>query len=396
MRRPRALRRSQGLRCVCNRRHRARRGRRDETNPDAAEHPVGQGGHIIRSLRSGARSCPHRPHRRGLVGQDSSCRPAALWNAPWAAIAEAQCGIISRCQLLEIGLTPAQAKADVTNGRWQRMHPGVYATFTGSVDPLGRVWAAVLYAGRGAAASHGTALWLSRLLDEPPTIVDVVVPESRRVLAQSGLRVHRRRELNGCDVRYLVNPSALPPRLRVEEAVLDGCGTATASVAVDLVLRATQRRLTTADRLRLSLERRPRHRWRVLLLDVLSEVDDGVASPLERRYRRDVEHGHRLPAGARNQGEPRPAGGRWYRDVRYRPWHVIVELDGREAHPPDGAFRDMRRDNVAALAGESTLRYGWRDVAGDPCGVAVQVGAVLKLGRWTGRPRPCGAGCQAR
>ena len=114
--------------------------------------------------------------------------------------------------------------------------------------------------------------------------------------------------------------------------------------------RATQRRLTTADRLRFSLQRRPRHRWRALLLDVLSDVEDGVTSPLERRYRRDVEHGHGLPAGARNQGEARPGGGRWYRDVRYRPWRVIVELDGRAAHPMDRAFRDMRRDNIAALA----------------------------------------------
>ena len=207
------------------------------------------------------------------------------------------------------------------------MYPGVYATFTGMVDPVGRVWAAVLYAGRGAAASHGTALWLGRLVDEPPAVVDVVVPESRRVLPQPGLRVHRRRELDGSDaVRYLINPSASPPRLRVEECVLDGCAAATASGAVDLVLRATQRRLTTADRLQVSLQRRPRHRWRALLLDVLSDVEDGVASPLERHYRREVEHGHRLPTGARNRGEPRPGGGRWYRDVRYRPWHASSSL----------------------------------------------------------------------
>ena len=324
-------------------------------------------------------------------------RSAAPRRTVWAPIAEDQAGVISRGQLLQVGLTAAQAKADVANGRWQRMYPGVYATFTGVVDPVGRVWAAVLYAGRGAAASHGTALWLGRLVDEPPAVVDVVVPESRRVLPQPGLRVHRRRELDGSDaVRYLINPSASPPRLRVEECVLDGCAAATASGAVDLVLRATQRRLTTADRLQVSLQRRPRHRWRALLLDVLSDVEDGVASPLERHYRREVEHGHRLPTGARNRGEPRPGGGRWYRDVRYRPWHVVVELDGRAAHPADGAFRDMRRDNVAALAGDTTLRYGWRDVVDDPCGVAMQVSAVLGLGGWTGRAQPCGAGCSVQ
>ena len=317
----------------------------------------------------------------------------ALWHAPWAAVAEAQCGIISRSQLLEIGLTPAQAKVDINAGRWQRMLPGVYATFTGPIDTLGRVWSTVLYAGHGAAASHGTALWLCRVFDEPPPILDVVVPESRRVLPQPGLRVHRRRGLDDADVRSILHPSAQPPRMRFEKAVVDVGDTASASEAVDLVLRATQRRLTTADRLRFSLQRRPRHRWRALLLDVAvgcrgrSDFAAGAQVPARRGAR------PRAARRARNQGEPRPGGGRWYRDVRYRPWRVIVELDGRAAHPMDRAFRDMRRDNTAALAGETTLRYGWRDVAGDPCGVAAQVGAVLRLGGWTGRPQPCGANC---
>jgi very-short-patch-repair endonuclease len=80
----------------------------------------------------------------------------------------------------------------------------------------------------------------------------------------------------------------------------------------------------------------------------------------------------------------------------YRAWNVIVELDGPEAHPPDGAFRNMRRDNDSAVAGDTTLRYGWRDVVGDPCGVAAQVGAVLSLGGWVGRPRQCGPACTVK
>lgn len=317
----------------------------------------------------------------------------ALRQVPWAEIADAQSGIVSRGQLLGIGLTVAQAKTDLTSGRWQRVLPGVYATFTGRIDPLAHVWAAVLYAGRGAAASHGTALWLSRVQDHPPATVHVMVPESRRVLPQPGIRVHRRRELDQTDPAVLINPTARPPRLRIEQAVLDQCHIATETDAIDLILRVTQRRLTTADRLRRSISRRPKLRWRSLILEVLREVEDGVASPLERRYRREVEQRHHLPGGARNIGESRPTGGNWYHDVRYRSWNVIVELDGREAHPRHRAFRDMWRDNVAAVAGDAALRYGWRDVAGDPCGVARQVTAVLRLGGWTGRPRPCGPGC---
>ncbi len=91
--------------------------------------------------------------------------------------------------------------------------------------------------------------------------------------------------------------------------------------------------------------------------------------------------------------EVRGFGGRWYRDVRYPGWRVVIELDGREAHPPEALFRDMVRDNRAVIAGDRALRYGWREVVGDPCNIAHQVGEVLTLGGWTGSPRPCGAGC---
>ncbi len=72
---------------------------------------------------------------------------------------------------------------------------------------------------------------------------------------------------------------------------------------------------------------------------------------------------------------------------------MVVELDGRAAHPITEAFRDLRRDNSLVLAGETVLRFGWVDVATRPCAVAGQVGQVLRRGGWAGRPRPCGPRC---
>jgi hypothetical protein len=162
-----------------------------------------------------------------------------------------------------------------------------------------------------------------------------------------------------------------------------------------LVLQVTQRRLTTADRLRSALARRSRHRWRALLAEVLAEADDGVASALEHRYFRDVERAHGLPRGERNRPEPRPdvATGNWYRDVRYSRWATVAELDGRTAHPDERAFRDLRRDNAATVQGEAVLRFGWHDVAGRPCLVAQQVASVLRGRGWPGTPRKCAPGC---
>ncbi len=313
----------------------------------------------------------------------------------WRAFADDQQGIVSRGQLLQLGLTHAQAHQNVDNGRWRTLLPGVYATFTGPVGPIGRVWASVLYAGEGAVASHSTALWLGGAMDELSWPIHVSVGHGRRVREQRGLRIHRSVALE-LHRQVLVHPAVAPPRMRIEAAVLDQAAIGTELAAVDVVLRAIQRRLTTAARVRDVLARRHRHQWRRLLLEVTSDAAQGVASPLERRYLRDVERPHGLPVGQRNRQEPGGAGRHEYRDVRYLRWQTVVELDGREAHPPEEAFRDLRRDNRAVVDGDSVLRYGWRDVIGSPCLVARQVDAVLRARGWGGAAGACSAECTVR
>ena len=49
----------------------------------------------------------------------------------------------------------------------------------------------------------------------------------------------------------------------------------------------------------------------------------------------------------------------------------------------------MNRDNLHALIGALTLRYGWFDVADRPCGVAWQVYRALAQRGYTGTFRRC-------
>lgn len=321
--------------------------------------------------------------RRRRVGHATLVRAEA-----WRDISELQHGIVSRRQLLEIGLTPAQARRNVANTRWQQVFPGVYATFTGPISEVATLWAAVLYAGEGAAVSHLTALWLFGVIGRRPGVVHVAVPAPRKVVPQPGIRIHRTRA-----AVESVHPAARPPRSRIEVAVLDHSDGAPVDVALDVVLRATQGRFTTPARLRKALRARARHSHRALLMEVLTEVQEGVQSMLERRYLRHVERPHGLPSGARNRAERDGNRGNRYRDVRYSPWTTVVELDGRAAHPPDEQFRDHRRDNAVSLAGNAVLRFGWRDVAVNPCAVAADVVAMLRSRGWRGTPTACGSAC---
>jgi len=309
----------------------------------------------------------------------------------WRAVADEQGGLVSRQQLIDLGLTRAQGAANVDNGRWQRVYPGVYATFTGSIDASQQVWAALLHAGPGSAACCSTALWLFGVLDRTPETLHISIPEARRVRPLADVRMHRRRGLN----RPVppVHPVAAPPRIRVEESVLDECTRLAEDEVVALVLRAVQRGKTTAGRLEGALAARSVQPKRSLIYDVLADARSGVASPLEAHYRRRVEAPHRLPTGARNLVDVDERGRRRFRDVEYRRWGLIVELDGREAHPVEEAFREMRRDNDATVSGRATLRFGWRDVVGETCAAAAQVGLALQQRGWPGAPRRCGAGC---
>jgi hypothetical protein len=303
----------------------------------------------------------------------------------------AQHGALSRGQALAHGLTDTVIASNLAARRWQRLFRGTYAAFTGPLPYLTRVWAAILYAGAEAMASHETAAWLAGLRDAPPPLVHVTIPVHRRVRRQPGLVIHL-----SSRAAVTRHPVRTPPQTRVDDTVLDQVEAAdTPEQVIDVITRACQRRQTTAARLAAAASRRPNVRWRRLVDDVLEDVRDGVQSALERRWRRDVEMAHGLPTGRRNRPEGR-AGERTYRDVRIWAYSLVVELDGAAAHPDDRRYLDDDRDNdLVEAESVATLRYGWRAVAGSPCAAAARTARLLRRGGWIGKPRRCGPHCPA-
>jgi very-short-patch-repair endonuclease len=183
------------------------------------------------------------------------------------------------------------------------------------------------------------------------------------------------------------------PQTTAEDTVLDLVDEQRRPEAViGLITTACQKRLTSPIRLTQAVAKRKRLRWRKLVVELLTAVEEGVESPLEWRYARDVERAHGLPRGKR-QARANHKGRIYLRDVFYEEYQTVVELDGRAAHPDDEAHRDMRRDNAAAERAEVTLRYGWPDVAGRPCQVAVQVAGFLTARGWGDSPTRCGPQC---
>ncbi len=301
--------------------------------------------------------------------------------------AERQAGVVTSGQAANAGLGWSAVEWRLRSGRWQRVYRGVYATFSGELSRLAELWAALLYAGSGAMLSHQTAAELARIIDTPSQLVHVTVPAERRVSRAPGIVVH----LSG-RASEMLHPARLPPQTRVEDTVLDLVDRAgNLDDAVGWVTRALGRRLTTQDRLRASLAQRARLRWRGELTELLSPDLAGLMSVLERRYLRDVERRHGLPAGAR-QVRARRGDRTEYRDVRYDEYATCVELDGRLAHPGEQRWLDIRRDNAVAADGGVTLRYGWLDVTARSCQTAAEVDRALRSRGFPGA-RPCSLTC---
>jgi len=222
-------------------------------------------------------------------------------------------------------------------------------------------------------------------------MIHLTIPSSRKVMPIRGVILHAK-----VDAVRATHPSRLPPRLRIEETVCDLADKCDdAWDAIGWVTSALGRRLTTQDRLRETMSRRSRLRWRSDLTCVLSPDLTGIHSVLEYRYFRNVEAPHGLPKASRQARVSRD-GIREYRDVLLEEYSVAVELDGRVAHPGDTRWRDIWRDNAAATDGVITLRYGYRELTLRPCLVAGQVAEVLQFRGWPGTARPCSPNCPLR
>lgn len=303
-------------------------------------------------------------------------------------LADFQRGVLSRTQALQSGLGSGTVSAQLRAGRWQRLHRGVYATFTGVPGREAKLWAALRRAGPDAVLSHHTAAELARLVVRSAPLIHITVPRQTHLRAIPGVVLHRSSRID--QARH---PSLTPPQTRIEETTLD-----LAEAAGDLddalawLARACGGRLTTPDLLRTALASRTRIRWRRELALALCDIAAGAHSVLELRYLRGVERPHGLPSAERQVrvvGKKRAA----YRDVHYADFGVIVETDGRVAHPLEERWRDHHRDNTARANGLITLRYSWTDVTRRPCYVAAEVATALRRHGWRGTPRPCSPIC---
>lgn len=297
-----------------------------------------------------------------------------------------QSGVASRRQLAEAGVAPHDLQRLLRRRELVRVHDGVYVDHTGEPTWLQRAWAGVQIAWP-AALSHASAI---RATDGPGrrghdgSVIHLAVDRHRAVRAPSGYRIHR---LSGFEDKVMWNAS--PPRVRVEEALIDvASGTTDDFDAIAVLADAVRARRTVPRRIRDTLDARARVPRREFLRGVLTDLHLGTCSVLEHGYLTLVEQPHGLPTAMRQVRDSQ--AGNIYRDVVYVDVDQVVELDGRMWHDsPTQRDADLDRDLGAAVDRLGTVRLGWGQVYGRPCVTAVRIGRLLTARGWLGRTTAC-------
>lgn len=271
-------------------------------------------------------------------------------------VASRQHGVISRRQARDLGMSDRRITHRLASGRWEPLFPAVYRV-EGSV----RTWhqelrAALTWAGRRAAISHGAAAALLGFARFKPGAIELSAPgrhESRRLAV-----VHR--------------VSALPPR---ELTWVDGLTvTAATRTLVDLAateepptLRASvdealRRKWTTLDKLEAALARSSYQRGVAALREMVDRLLGGEApaeSELEARVAEVLE----------TAGFPRPIRQhviRTRRGVRRMDFlipgtRVVIEADGYAYHSSFDTFEDQRARHLDVTAkGLVVVPWTWR------------------------------------
>jgi very-short-patch-repair endonuclease len=276
-----------------------------------------------------------------------------------AKLAQRQHGVVSRGQLMRLGVGRAQVRRRLESGRLHKLHRGVYAVGHRPQHREAAWLAAVLACGEGAVLSHQSAAVLWRMTDREGGMPHVTARGRRRC---PHIVVHEG-QLARPDVttRFGI-PVTSPARTLVDLAhALD-------ADEFDRVVREAQyRNLFHVPALRDALERRPASRVRRRLDDIAptqSTMEDRMLR-ICRRYRLPQPRTQQWNSGRRI-------------DFLWPEHRVAVEADSWEGHGTPWAFQaDRDQSNALQLAGYVILRFTHADITRRPAHVARQIRTAL-------------------
>ncbi|WP_374457203.1 hypothetical protein [Nocardioides sp.] len=267
-----------------------------------------------------------------------------------AEVAGRQGGVISRRQAYRAGLTRGELRAQVRAKRWQRVWTRSICLHTGEVSLAGRQWAAVFEGGDRAMLDGESSLIASGLKNYESTALRVSVPRGVKPLRGTGLDIRRTRRWSVADTA-----AAGVPRTRVPVAAVRAAMWAKSDKQASLLLTMpVQQGLTTAELVGRALLAVRRDGRRELMHAVVTDLLGGVRSLGELEFARECRR-RGLPEPDR-QVVRRGKDGRYYLDVHWDDFELVVEIDGIHHSWATAVVPDALRQNEVVLGAAKVLR----------------------------------------
>ena len=280
--------------------------------------------------------------------------------------------MITRRQLLGIGVTPKEIDRGIATRRLHPVWRGIYAYGRPELSPAGRWLAAVLACGPAAVLSHGSAATLWELGAYERGSIEVSIP-AESVRRRRGIRVHRRTKLDS-DAVTSRNRIPVTSAVRTIVDLAPRLGAGSLETAVN---EGANRDLFSPDELREAVNGFAGSPGVPRLRQILDRGTFRLTrSRLERRF---------LPI-VRRAGLPVPETRAWLNgfevDFYWESLGLVVETDSLRFHrTPAQQARDRVRDQAHTAAGLTTLRFTHAQVRYEPayvCSTLVAVEARLR------------------
>lgn len=265
-------------------------------------------------------------------------------------LAQSQHGVVSRRQLLALGLTRWDIPAEVRAGRWRAHHKQTICVHTGPLSKPATWWHAVFEAGTRACLDGTGALIAAGLTGFTTDTIRISVPRGCKILTSPGATVRQTRRLKPSDVITSGIPRVRPPIAAVRAALW----AVSDKQAALLITMTVQQGVAAAGQIGEALLDVRRDKRRRFLEKVLLDVMGGAQSIGEL----DVA------AICRRRGLPEPErqtmrrgkDGRYYLDVFWPAFDVVLEIDGIHHFAATSIVGDALRQNELSLDRSTVLR----------------------------------------
>jgi len=306
------------------------------------------------------------------------------WNTPRVvrvlAIAEQQAGVVSRRQIYAQGVTRGEVRGHVRAGRWQRIGDQSVCVHTGPVPEAGLAWAAVFQGGPRAMLDGAASLAASGLVRFTVDKIRVTVPRGARIRRTTLFDIRQSRRWRAAD---LAPGSGIPRTRPAVAAVRAGLWAKSDKQAALVMTMAVQQGLVTAEQLGIELLAVRRDRRRLLLHGVINDLLDGVRSMGELDVARECTR-RGLPAPER-QVLRRDGGNRYYLDLYWPRYKVVVEVEGIHHAWAENVVPDSLRQNALAIDGDTVLRLPLLGLRLQPDEFFAQIEQALLRAGWLPR-----------